>query len=220
MFYLSLPLIFLKFWFFEAPRIILIFFASLNNSFLKLISLPILVKTYFKPWKNEYRKGLVGFSIALGMFRTNLVRSLRFLIFVFLIWFTYQNISNSFFPSASSRMSISLLSLFLISEIFFRFKIAKITPKVLVAENDGSDIFKSFTFKNLSIFQKSDKISSVVENLLKEEACLFILEKADIKKDEVPQLFLPKEKVGLYAFEIAKSVKGKFVTTMDILASY
>ena len=155
-----------------------------------------------------------------NFYRTNLVRSLRFLIFVFLIWFTYQNISNSFFPSASSRMSISLLSLFLISEIFFRFKIAKITPKVLIAENDGNDIYKSFTFKNLSLFLKSDKISSVVQNLLEEEACLFILEKADIKKDEVPQLFLPKERVGHYAFEIAKTVKGKYVTTMDMLVSY
>jgi len=24
-------------------------------------------KTFFKPWKNEYREGLVGFSIVMGM---------------------------------------------------------------------------------------------------------------------------------------------------------
>src|SRR3989344_2274869 len=85
MFYLSLPLIFLKFWFFEAPRIILIFFASLNNSFLKLISLPILVKTYFKPWKNEYRKGLVGFSIAMGMFIKTFVITADLILFFALL---------------------------------------------------------------------------------------------------------------------------------------
>ena len=44
------------------------FFVSLNNAFLQLFSLPVLIKTYFKPWKNEYREGLVGFSIAMGMF--------------------------------------------------------------------------------------------------------------------------------------------------------
>jgi len=81
MFYLSLPFIFLKFWFLEAPRVILIFFASLNSSFLKLISLPILVKTYFRPWKNEYRKGLVGFSIAMGMFIKTFVITADLILF-------------------------------------------------------------------------------------------------------------------------------------------
>lgn len=35
---------------------------------MQLLSLPVLVKTYFKPWKNEYRSGLVGFSVGMGMF--------------------------------------------------------------------------------------------------------------------------------------------------------
>ena len=68
MFYLGLPLIFLKFWYLEAPLGLISFFASLNNAFMQLFSLPLLVKTFFKPWKNEYRKGLVGFSIAMGIF--------------------------------------------------------------------------------------------------------------------------------------------------------
>ena len=68
MFYLGLPLIFLKFWFLEAPLALISFFASLNSAFLQLFSLPLLIKTFFKPWKNEYRKGLVGFSIAMGIF--------------------------------------------------------------------------------------------------------------------------------------------------------
>ena len=39
----------LKFWYLEAPKNIL------------------MLKTFFKPWKNEYREGLVGFSIFMGM---------------------------------------------------------------------------------------------------------------------------------------------------------
>lgn len=65
--FLLLPLIFLKFWFVEAPLSILGFFASLNNAFLELFSLPLFVKTFFKPLKNEYRQGLVGFSRGMGM---------------------------------------------------------------------------------------------------------------------------------------------------------
>lgn len=68
MFYLYLPLIFLKFWFLEAPLGLIAFFTSLNSAFLRLFSLTLLIKTYFKPWKNEYREGLVGFSIGMGMF--------------------------------------------------------------------------------------------------------------------------------------------------------
>lgn len=64
---------FFKFWFFEAPREQLSFFGSLNRAFLGLFSLSILVKTFFKPWKNEYREGLVGFSIGMGMFIKSIV---------------------------------------------------------------------------------------------------------------------------------------------------
>lgn len=63
----QLPLIFLKFWFLEAPSAVLTYFASLNSSFLQLFSLTLMLKTFFKPIKNEYRQGLVGFSICMGM---------------------------------------------------------------------------------------------------------------------------------------------------------
>lgn len=72
-FYFQLPLVFLKFWFLEAPKAQIVFFSSLNRAFLHLFSLSILVKTYFKPWKNEYREGLVGFSIGMGMFIKSIV---------------------------------------------------------------------------------------------------------------------------------------------------
>jgi len=65
--YLFLPFVFLKFWYFEAPIEIIGFFKSLNNAFLELFSLPLFLKTFFKPLKNEYRQGLVGFSRVIGM---------------------------------------------------------------------------------------------------------------------------------------------------------
>ena len=40
---------------------------SLNKTFLGVFSLSLMLKTFFKPWKNEYREGLVGFSIFMGM---------------------------------------------------------------------------------------------------------------------------------------------------------
>ena len=86
MFYLNLPLIFLKFWYIEAPIGLVRFFSSLNISTLQLLSLPLLVRTYFKPWKNEYRKGLVGFSIAMGIFIKSFVIIADLILFSLLIF--------------------------------------------------------------------------------------------------------------------------------------
>lgn len=84
-FYLKLPLVFLRYWFIEAPRGLILFFSSLNKAFLNLFSLPLVLKTYFKPWKNEYREGLVGFSIGMGMFIKTFVILADILLFFVLL---------------------------------------------------------------------------------------------------------------------------------------
>ncbi len=66
--YLFLPFALLKFWYIESPREIVGFFGSLNKSFFQIFALPLFLRTFFKPLKNEYRQGLVGFSRAMGMF--------------------------------------------------------------------------------------------------------------------------------------------------------
>lgn len=71
-----LPFTFLKFWYIDAPLEILGFLASFNTYFMQLFALPLCMRTFFKPLKNEYRQGLVGFSIGMGI----LVKT--FLIFV------------------------------------------------------------------------------------------------------------------------------------------
>ena len=86
MFYSTLPLTFLRFWFLEAPLGLLGFFGSLNSAFIQLFSLPLLIRTYFLPWKNEYRKGLVGFSIGMGMFiKTFVILADIILLFLLLL---------------------------------------------------------------------------------------------------------------------------------------
>ena len=65
--YLTLPALFLKFWFYDAPIAIAEYFFSLNSATLHFLSIPLLLRTFFKPLKNEYRQGLVAFSIAMGI---------------------------------------------------------------------------------------------------------------------------------------------------------
>ena len=65
--YFSLIPDFFFFWFWKGPWAILGYFGSLNSATLKFLSLRLLISTFFKPWKNEYREGLVGFSIGMGI---------------------------------------------------------------------------------------------------------------------------------------------------------
>lgn len=62
-----LPIDIVKFWYLDAPISLLRYFGSLNKSFFNAFSLPLMIRTFFRPWKNEYREGLVRFSIFMGI---------------------------------------------------------------------------------------------------------------------------------------------------------
>ncbi|MGA2967747.1 MAG: hypothetical protein ABSD69_01060 [Candidatus Levyibacteriota bacterium] len=82
---IKFPFIFIKFWYLEAPSNILRFFASLNKAFFGVFSLPLMLKTFFRPWKNEYREGLVGFSIIMGIIIKSLFIFADLILFILLI---------------------------------------------------------------------------------------------------------------------------------------
>ncbi len=83
--YLSLPLLFLRFWFFEAPISLIKFFFSVNHATVQIMSLPLLIRTFFKPLKNEYRKGLVGFSIVFGIILKSAFIFADLILFMFIL---------------------------------------------------------------------------------------------------------------------------------------
>ena len=88
---------FLKFWFIEAPVGLMEYFASLNTAAMKFLSFRILLLTFFKPWKNEYREGLVGFSIAMGIFIKSMF--IVFDLFILLALLFVETILIAFFVS-------------------------------------------------------------------------------------------------------------------------
>lgn len=83
----KLPVYLIKFWYLEAPLRLLKFFNNLNKSFFNAFSLPLMLKTFFKPWKNEYRQGLVRFSIFMGITIKSLFILADMFIFFFLVLF-------------------------------------------------------------------------------------------------------------------------------------
>lgn len=84
---LLLPLYILKFWYLEAPLALFAYFMSLNRTFLNLFSLPLMLRTFFRPWKNEYRKEFVRFSIFMGMAFKTILIAIDLILFLALIIF-------------------------------------------------------------------------------------------------------------------------------------
>lgn len=83
--YFLLPLYVIKFWYVEAPYGIGAYFVSLNKAFFELFSLPLFLRTFFQPLKNEYRKGLVGFSRGMGIAIKSMFIVVDILLFVILL---------------------------------------------------------------------------------------------------------------------------------------
>ncbi len=90
-----LPFYVLKFWYFEAPVRLIKYFLNLNKVFFHFFSLPLMLRTFFRPWKNEYREGLVRFSIFMGIvFKTmfiivDLMLFSALLIFELIVFFVF-----------------------------------------------------------------------------------------------------------------------------------
>ncbi|MBF8249545.1 MAG: hypothetical protein HW400_146 [Candidatus Levybacteria bacterium] len=189
-----LPFQFLRFWFIDFPKNLIIFFASLNKAFLQLFSLPLLVRTYFKPWKNEYRQGLVGFSIGMGMFVKTFVILADFILLLllfllevlFVAGFVAWPILTIFLYKDLSIFSLSVLW---ILAIFFIFK-----PK-----------------RNWMDSVSGKSTVEIIKGLFSRQDILFVLRKAEIIKSEIQLIDVSKE-------ELFKGVQEK--TPLDIFASY
>lgn len=144
-----------------------------------------------------------------------LVKALRTVLILALIPLSIFSLTDLFYPN----FIIAILSIFLIFEIFFKFKVEKLTPKVEVSKNKSGPL-DSFTLQVLSAFMVSNNTKNLIENLFKIPQVKFILEKADIEKKELKLIDIDKEELAKEAFLVAKQVGGKFVTTMDLITSH
>jgi len=81
----KLPLEFLRWWFLEAPITLLKILRWVFAAFTHLFSFKELFTTFFKPWKNEYREGLVRTAIFIGAFMKSMLIIFDLCIFAFIL---------------------------------------------------------------------------------------------------------------------------------------
>lgn len=58
------------------------YFHRINKAFFRYFSVNLLLRTFFQPIKNEYRKGLIGFSIMMGIIVKSGVIIASFILFI------------------------------------------------------------------------------------------------------------------------------------------
>lgn len=83
--FVSYPFYLLSFWYKDVVVGLFGFFAAFNMYVARLLSYPSLLKTFFKPLKNEYRDGLVLFSICFGVIIKSVLVAVNSLILLFML---------------------------------------------------------------------------------------------------------------------------------------
>jgi hypothetical protein len=79
------PFYLISFWYKDVLGGLFDFFIDLNRYVASLLSLTLLLRTFFKPLKNEYRDGLVAFSIVFGMVIKSVLISISLCIVLILM---------------------------------------------------------------------------------------------------------------------------------------
>ena len=163
---------------------------------------------------------MIGYARIYYIYQSLIFILVRVFLFVFLFSYILFLAYNNFFSLSLVKFPLFLLSLFLIIETFFRFKILRKLPKVEVQLNKENPL-DSFTLESMSIFLSSNSTQSLIKRLSKSSSTQFIIDKIGIlSKEEIKLADVPKEELTKYAFEISKNLKGKFVTTTDLFVSY
>lgn len=81
----SLPAQFFIWWYTEAPKNLLKILLYYFRATIHLFSFKLLFSTFFMPWKNEYREGLVRTAVFIGMLFKSILIVMDLFIFGFVI---------------------------------------------------------------------------------------------------------------------------------------
>ncbi|MDP2637446.1 MAG: ATP-dependent Clp protease ATP-binding subunit [Candidatus Levybacteria bacterium] len=148
------------------------------------------------------------------------LKILRMGIFVWLLGLMYFSLSFNFSLTTATKVPLAFLSIFLMWEVFFHFKILRTTPILLAKDNDGKNIYDSFTLQALSIVIDSSNSISMIKTLFHTPQIKFIMQKGDFSEKNITLIEISKDSLVNLAFQNCKNIQGKYVTTMDLFVAY
>src|SRR3989344_3574038 len=116
----------------------------------------------------------------------------------------------------SVKISLIILSAFLINELFIA-SLTKRKPEFEAKDGKGNN-YDKIIFSARAAFSKSKSSYEIIEKISKQKEVKFFLEKIGIAKLE--KIEISREELLSQSIDIVKWVRGKYVTEVDIAASY
>lgn len=140
---------------------------------------------------------------------------IRVIVFnLLLIWLFYLVFLHNF-----PQLPLFFLSIFLILEIFIKYDLERIAPTQTVDQNP-KDFLDSFTKPAIQSVLFKSKPSVFLNFILHFSSAKFILQKADANRKDLRPEPIDQNELIKKAFEVAKKLNGKYVTTSDLLTAY
>lgn len=159
---------------------------------------------------------LMRYSYLYHLYKSLISKVIRSVFVIIISLLILSDIYNHLFP----KFYIFLLSLFLMLEIIYCFKVSRVMPKVTIDKNNGDNSLESFTLQSLDIFLFTRNIADVIRKMLSQKYTHFLLSKANILSTEIPILEIGKDNLAKKALEVAKTTGGRFITRADIFIAY
>lgn len=159
---------------------------------------------------------LLSYATIYHTYKHPLTSVIRFIFVIFILGL----IADGFYHNTLPKGPLFLFSTFVMSEVLFRYKVMRTTPKISVSKNIGKDIDESFTFQALDIFLFSHDSVAMVKELIKKTHVKFIMQKANISKEDIPKIVISKEEIAQKAYDLVKNLHGDFITRLDLFIAY
>ena len=149
-------------------------------------------------------------------YRTAKMRSIRlatgFVLFTLVLYLVVSDV----YPN----IAVFLFNIFVMFEVFFHYKVSKMTPHVLVEKNKEETMYESFTMQALYGFVTERSSVDIMKKLIKYPQIKLVMQKANIGHDELKLQDVSIDLLAKSAFQTAQTFKGKYVTTLDIFVAY
>ncbi|HRN96028.1 MAG TPA: ATP-dependent Clp protease ATP-binding subunit [Candidatus Levybacteria bacterium] len=127
------------------------------------------------------------------------------------------------FLSISDLQSAKLILIgyvgFLVNELFIHIRLNKMRPRKTVDMVSLDTVEAAMFFRTQSLYDRSANGFALVNKMAHYPENVFLLHKINGNK-QVPEVSLSKKDVLVKAYALVKSVKGKYISPLDIFAAY
>jgi ATP-dependent Clp protease ATP-binding subunit ClpA len=159
---------------------------------------------------------MIEYVTIINFYRSAFMRMVRILFLFFLTFWLYANYSHGLLI----KFPLLFLSLFLMIELFYLYKIYRVIPKIDITKNNGQDLSKSCTrIVSIPMLAK-DRMSQVIDVLIHSPQGQFILQKIPAEKKDIPLVEIQKQELLAAAFSLSKTTHGRFITAADVICAY